>query len=167
MTASPPRLRALAVLAVAGLAVAAGACGSDSSSSSSDTTAATTPAATTPAATTTATTTPAAGNKVAVVLKEFTLVPAPTSAKAGEVTFVIANKGNVDHEFVVIKTPKQAGDLLKGDEADETGTVGEDGNVPSGQTNTLKLKLTAGHYALICNLPGHYKAGQYANFNVS
>ena len=161
MTASPRRLRALSVLAVAGLAVTAGACGS-SDSSSSDTSAASTPAATTPAATP-----PAAAGTVAIVLKEFTLVPTPTTAKAGEVTFNLANKGKVKHEFVVIKTPKDAGDLLEGDEANEDGAVGEDPDIPAGKTATLKLKLTAGHYALICNLPGHYKAGQWANFNVT
>ena len=159
MTVSALRVPALAV-ATAGLALTAAACGS--SSSSSDTTA----APTTTAAQTT-TTPPANGNAVGVVLKEFTLKPAPVKAKSGEVTFKISNQGKVKHEFVVIKTPKPAGDLLKGNEADEAGAVGEVGGIQPGKNATLKLKLSAGHYALICNLPGHYKAGQYANFQVS
>ena len=38
--------------------------------------------------------------------------------------------------------------------------------VPPGQTRTLTLKLTPGHYVLLCNLPAHYKAGQHADFTV-
>ena len=95
------------------------------------------------------------------------IIPVPATAKAGEVTFNLNNIGKVEHEFVVIKTAKDAGDLLKGDEADETGAVGEDGSIKPGSTDKLKLKLKAGHYALICNPPGHYQAGQYANFDVS
>jgi uncharacterized cupredoxin-like copper-binding protein len=154
----PTRRAPALAAAAAGLALFAAACGSDSSSS--DTTAA-------PTTTAAQTTAPAATNDVAVVLKEYTLTPTPAKAKAGEVTFSIANQGQLKHEFVVIKTPKPAGDLLKGAEADEAGAVGEDGNIPPGKKATLKLKLSAGHYALICNLPGHYKAGQYANFDVS
>ncbi len=119
------------------------------------------------ASSTATTITTSASGKVGVKLVEFKLTPAPTTAPAGTVTFAVRNAGQVKHEFVVIKTAKPAGDLLKGSEADEAGNVGEIGNIPPGQSKTLALKLAAGHYALICNLPGHYKAGQYANFNVS
>ena len=66
----------------------------------------------------------------------------------------------------MIKTNKPAGGLLKGAEADETGNVGEVGDVKPGTAKTLTLALKPGHYALICNLPGHYKAGQFADFSV-
>jgi uncharacterized cupredoxin-like copper-binding protein len=103
---------------------------------------------------------------IGVTLNEFTVTPIPATAKAGSVTFSIRNAGNIKHEFVVIKTPKPAANLLKGGEADETGNVGEVGDVPSGSSKTLRLKLAAGHYALICNLPGHYLSGQHADFTV-
>jgi uncharacterized cupredoxin-like copper-binding protein len=109
---------------------------------------------------------PPSAAKVGVTLKEFTLVPNPASGSAGTVTFSVRNAGKVKHEFVVLRTKKSASKLLKGSEASEAGNVGEIGNVPPGKTRTLKLKLKAGHYALICNLPGHYKAGQRANFTV-
>ena len=57
-----------------------------------------------------------------------------------------------------------AAGLLKGTEADEAGNVGEIGDLQPGQAKTLTLPLKPGHYALICNLPGHYKAGQHADF---
>ncbi len=108
---------------------------------------------------------PPAAN-VGVTLKEFTVAPRPAVGKAGKVTFSVRNAGQIKHEFVVLKTPKKASDLLKGSEADEAGNVGEIGNVPAGESRTLKLKLAAGHYALICNLSGHYQAGQHTDFQV-
>ena len=55
---------------------------------------------------------------------------------------------------------------MKGSEADETGAVGEVGELKPGQTKKLVLKLNKGHYALLCNLPGHYEAGQFADFYI-
>ena len=102
----------------------------------------------------------------AVTLSEFNVAPKPAAVASGAVTFNVSNAGKVEHEFVVLKTSKPASDLLKGGKADEAGNVGEIGSVKPGQTKALKLKLAAGHYALICNLPGHYAAGQYADLTV-
>ena len=104
--------------------------------------------------------------KVGVSLTEFKVTPTASQAPAGKVTFNVRNGGNVTHEFVVIKTSKPAGSLLKGNEADETGNVGETGDLTPGASKTVALNLKAGHYALICNLPGHYKAGQHTDFTV-
>jgi uncharacterized cupredoxin-like copper-binding protein len=101
-----------------------------------------------------------------VTLREFTIAPAPGQVAAGKTTFTVHNGGQVKHEFVVLRTDKPAGSLLKGAEADETGNVGEIPDLPPSSTKTLSLNLKAGHYALICNLPGHYKAGQHADFTV-
>jgi uncharacterized cupredoxin-like copper-binding protein len=103
---------------------------------------------------------------VAVQVDEFSVFPGTQGAPAGKVRFVVTNIGTVKHEFVVVKTAKPAGNLLKGKEADETGVVGEIDGVPAGQARTLNLLLSRGHYALICNLPGHYKTGQFADFYV-
>ena len=101
-----------------------------------------------------------------VTLREFTITPAPSQVATGKTTFTVHNGGQLKHEFVVVRTDKSAGSLLKGAEADETGNVGEIPDLPSGSTKTLSLNLKAGHYALICNLPGHYKAGQHADLTV-
>jgi uncharacterized cupredoxin-like copper-binding protein len=105
-------------------------------------------------------------NAVAVSLNEFNIIPASQAAPAGTVTFTVKNTGKIEHEFIVVKSSKPAGSLLKGAEADETGSPGEIGSVKSGQTKKLTLKLKAGHYALLCNLAGHYKAGQFVDFYV-
>jgi uncharacterized cupredoxin-like copper-binding protein len=108
------------------------------------------------------------GKTVQTKLDEFSVLPAKQAAPAGKVTFVVANTGKVGHEFVVVKTAKPAGSLLShgGREASEAGNVGEIGSVKPGQTKKLTLTLAKGHYALLCNLPGHYKAGQFTDFYV-
>ena len=55
---------------------------------------------------------------------------------------------------------------MKGNEADETGNVGEIGDIAPGQTKTLSLNLKSGHYALTATWPGHYKAGEHADLTV-
>ena len=103
---------------------------------------------------------------VAVQVDQFSVFPGTQGAPKGKVRFVVTNIGRNEHEFVVLKTNKPAGSLLKGNEADESGNVGEIGSVKPGTAKTLNLTLKPGHYALICNLPGHYKTGQFADFYV-
>ena len=109
---------------------------------------------------------PAAAASIGVTLKEFTVSPAPSTGRAGRVTFRVHNTGAVGHEFVVLRTSKSAAGLLQGGKASEAGNVGEIGDLQPGVTKTLRLNLKPGHYALICNLPGHYAAGQRADFVV-
>ena len=40
------------------------------------------------------------------------------------------------------------------------------GGLAPGETKTLRLELRSGHHALICNMPGHYMAGQHVDFTV-
>lgn len=103
---------------------------------------------------------------VAVTLTEFSVLPAYQGAPVGTVTFTVKNVGKIEHEFVVVKTLRPAGNLLKGAEASEAGAVGEISSVKPGKTKKLALTLKAGHYSLLCNLPGHYKGGQFADFYV-
>jgi uncharacterized cupredoxin-like copper-binding protein len=104
--------------------------------------------------------------RVGVTLREYSIAPTSALGSAGRVTFAVRNRGTIPHEFVVIRTAKRAGDLLKGNRADETGNVGETGDLQPGQAKTITLPLKPGHYALICNLPGHYRAGQHTDFDV-
>ena len=109
----------------------------------------------------------AAASKVKVGLKEFKLLPAAAAAKAGKVTFVVQNVGKLDHSFVVIKTSRAPNALpVNGATADESGKVGRIEPFKPGQTRTLTLNLKPGKYVLLCNVPGHYKAGQFAGFQV-
>ena len=104
---------------------------------------------------------------VSVSLNEFNAVPTVQGAPAGSVTFTVKNTGKIEHEFVVVRTLRAAGSLAdKSGEASEAGNVGEIGSVKPGQQKKLTLTLKKGHYSLLCNLPGHYKSGQFADFYV-
>jgi uncharacterized cupredoxin-like copper-binding protein len=148
------------LIATATLIVVAAKLDSKSSSSSSKAPAAAAPAA---AATKPAV---AANGKVGISLSEFKIAPTVSQAPSGKVTFNVRNAGTVPHEFVVLRTDKSAGSLLQGARASESGNVGETGDLQPGASKTLALSLKPGHYALICNLPGHYRAGQHTDFTV-
>lgn len=144
-------------------ATALAACGS---SSSTDTTAATA-AMTTETTAATSMDDSSSSTKVDVVLNEMNVMAMPGEAKAGDVTFDVKNEGAANHNMVVIKTDKMAADLGQGAQASEVGKVGAVAELAAGQSKKLTLKLAAGHYVLICNVPGHYAAGMYQDFNVN
>lgn len=94
-------------------------------------------------------------------------IKGPKEAKAGEADFQAKNVGAAPHELVVLKTPKPAGSLGMGAEVPEAGKVGESGVFNAGLTKDFKVKLDKGHYALICNVPGHYAAGMHQDLEVN
>jgi len=94
------------------------------------------------------------------------------AASAGDVTFKIRNDSSAEvHELVVLRTDLPADKLTLGadgavdEEAFES--AGEQGDIAAAKNADLTLKLTPGHYALICNQPGHYAAGMHLDFTVS
>jgi uncharacterized cupredoxin-like copper-binding protein len=109
----------------------------------------------------------AAAPKVSVKLDEFKVIPKPKSAKAGKVTFTAKNAGKIVHELVVLKTNVAPAKLkVKGAKAVEKGRVGKVQNIQPGKAKKLTLKLKKGKYVLLCNVPGHYQAGQRIGFIV-
>ena len=104
-----------------------------------------------------------------------TLTVSPSTAPAGDVTFVVKNTGTIEHEAVVLKTnvaynkfpvtyggdppaPVKTG----GDKVSEDANIGETGdpNLKPGDTRTFTIKnMTAGNYVIVCNLAGHYGKG--------
>lgn len=108
-----------------------------------------------------------APSKVGVVLSEWKLVPSATTLRAGKVTFQVRNGGAIEHEFVVLRTDRHHHALtVKKAVAVETGRQGEIPKIVPGQQRSLTLSLKPGKYVLLCNLLGHYKAGQYAALRV-
>ena len=109
----------------------------------------------------------AGGGTVKTVLSEFRVVTAVKSIKAGKVTFAISNSGKRVHELVVVKTDLAPAKLRKANgRADESRSVGEIGDVLAGKSGKLTLTLKPGKYVLLCNLPGHFAAGQWSAFTV-
>jgi len=116
---------------------------------------------------------------VAVSLQEWSVVPAQSSAPAGDVTFEVTNDGPEDiHEFVVLRTDLDPADLP----VDEDGVVGEEGegievideieDIPVGDSQDLTVSLDAGNYVLLCNIwspeeaEAHYQMGMRVGFTV-
>ena len=107
---------------------------------------------------------------VNVQLKEFKVLPSPLKAKRGVVSFTVKNTGKINHEFVVLKTKVAPAKLpVKSGKAVETGRVGKIGalKLKPGAFRRLNVNLEAGKYVLLCNLPGHYQAGQRIGFAVT
>ena len=91
----------------------------------------------------------------------------PTSAPAGKITFNVKNAGKIVHEFTVIKTAKAAAKLpVSGGLASETGAKGGSEDVGAGASKSFSVTLPTGHYAVICNIAGHYVGGMRQDFTV-
>ena len=111
-----------------------------------------------------------------------TLTLSPATAPAGDVTFVVKNTGTIDHEAIVLKTSTafdklpitNGGDppapvATGADKVGEDTNIGETGdpNLKPGDTRTFTIKhMTAGTYAIVCNLAQHYGKGMRAPLTV-
>ncbi len=112
---------------------------------------------------------------MAVALQEWSVDPATQTVPAGPVTFTVTNDGQIPHEFVVLRTDTMAGAIpissFEGEAGrineDTAGTnVGETGDLQPGASKTVTINLPAGHYVLVCNLPGHFHSGMHLDFTV-
>jgi uncharacterized cupredoxin-like copper-binding protein len=157
------RIKRLAIAAVVVFAapVAAGCGGDDNKGDGGQ---AATPE---PTATQTAAQPAAAGRALTIRMTEFAFDPKDASAKAGRITITAPNDGKVVHELVLLKTDEDPAALpKKGDEVDESTSVGELADVEPGSTKKAMFKLAPGKYAMVCALPGHYEGGMYGSLTV-
>ena len=98
-------------------------------------------------------------------------------APTGKVSFLVTNNGAEKHEFVVLATDTAAGSFpivsFEGEanrideDAKGVTNVGETGDMEPGAVMMLTLDLAPGHYAVVCNLPGHYAMGMHQDFFVT
>lgn len=101
-----------------------------------------------------------------VKLSDFKVTASRTSVPHGKVTFNVSNSSGMEHELVVIKTNTKAAKLkIVSGKASEKGSVGEV-ELAGHKAKKLTLNLKKGHYALICNVGGHYMAGMHADLTV-
>jgi uncharacterized cupredoxin-like copper-binding protein len=126
------------------------------------------------------------GTAVAVQLGEngskyFVKVDKGTVA-AGTTTFVIDNVGTMHHELAIFKTDLAPGKLPLTDEGkvdeEKAGLLAEavyatpvrgdeDHRIRDGRGANFTIDLQPGKYVLLCNLAGHYTAGQFIAFRVT
>ena len=118
----------------------------------------------------------ASGGAIQVGLAEWKISPSVTTVAAGSVTFDVTNNGTTPHEFVVLRTDTLSADFPITSFEGETERFNEDtagkndggtGDMEVGAAKTLQMDLKPGHYALVCNLPGHYGAGMHIDFVVT
>ena len=111
-------------------------------------------------------------NKITGSVREWQVDISAGKAKAGEVTFAIANFGSIPHEFIVVKTDFKPGEIPLGDNNrfDEEGegieAIDEIAEFEVDSAHVLKVNLEPGTYQLLCNIAGHYKNGMYVPFEV-
>jgi len=79
---------------------------------------------------------------------EWVIEPRDITSQAGEVTFLVTNTGNLEHNFVV-------------EGVDETIAL-----VLPQDTQSLTVTLDVGTYTLLCDLSGHREAGMETQFTV-
>jgi uncharacterized cupredoxin-like copper-binding protein len=104
----------------------------------------------------------------------------PTSSVAGTVSLRVTNAGRLTHELVVLPLARDARPGQRAVGADgtveETGSLGEASNtcgadggegIVARAEGWTTLHLVPGRYELLCNLPGHYAAGMYAEVDVT
>jgi uncharacterized cupredoxin-like copper-binding protein len=110
------------------------------------------------------------GRVVNVTVGDFR-IKAPKHVAAGQIDFVVDNKGPDEHEFIVIRASRPLslrGDGITADEsAFEKRTVGALEPGPPGGVRHLHLTLSPGEYELICNMSGHFLGGMHARIAVT
>ena len=114
---------------------------------------------------------PAPQTRLDVVMIEFDITPSIATVPAGRVTFDIKNRGQIAHDFYVIKTDL-APDALPYDSAayqarlSGLNVVKYQPPITAGTSAQVTVDLSSGRYVLICNIVGHYQAGSSTAFTV-
>lgn len=108
------------------------------------------------------------------------LMPYAQVIQAGAVTLELTNLGSRPHELLVFPLANGANSgrltVLSNDRVSETPSIGEvepvctqdasvDG-IASGNVARVTLDLAPGRYEVLCNLPGHYRAGMWSTLVV-
>jgi uncharacterized cupredoxin-like copper-binding protein len=105
----------------------------------------------------------AASGTVYVQLGDYWAAPAVPSVRAGKVTFVAKNVGQVPHELMVERMPIKMDGPMQPNEDAAQGMIPD---MDPGKSGRMTMHLTPGKYMLFCNVTGHYAAGQHMVFTV-
>lgn len=124
--------------------------------------------------------TPAAGPlsaTVDVTLREWSIAPSATSAKAGVITFNVKNEGPANnHEFIILKTDTapEALPTLSDHSLNESArgitSPGESSELGVGKAQVVRVNMTPGKYVFVDNIVErglvHWEKNAYATFTV-
>ena len=114
----------------------------------------------------------ASGSIVNVTLHDFKIESSTSVSSDTAVLFRIENLAPVTHEFVIVRTDLPPDRLPIGSDGlsvneDQLRPAGEIGEVESGTSETLAIRLAPGRYVFFCNLEGHYLGGMHGVLEVS
>ena len=102
---------------------------------------------------------------VRVTERDFHISTVHGRITAGPVLFRVTNRGPDEHEFIVIRAdgglPLRPDGITLDEDALEKSIVGAVEPAQAGRTNILRVTLSRGRYALVCNMFGHYMGGMY------
>lgn len=108
---------------------------------------------------------------VRVTVKDFRIKLSRTNVRAGNVRFVVKNRGPDTHEVLIARTsealPLRADKITVDEDALEPVTVDEVEAESPGAVEALVVELRPGRYELFCNMAGHYLGGMRARLVVS
>lgn len=115
------------------------------------------------------------GTPIKSSVADFSINLDRATVPSGKMTFQVANLGPSFHEFVILKTNHPAGKLpmirqegyrRAAEDAKGDVNVAELGGIKVGSSKDLTTTLKPGHYAIVCNLPKHYKLGMWTALTV-
>jgi uncharacterized cupredoxin-like copper-binding protein len=106
-----------------------------------------------------------------VVERDFK-ISAPRHLPAGDVTFLVRNRGPVAHELIVARgrrgsLPFRADGITVDEDAIESRKAGALEPGETGAVRTLDVKLTPGRYVMFCNMSGHLLGGMHTELVVN
>jgi len=95
----------------------------------------------------------AAGRPGAVALTEYAFVPRNVSVRRGGVLDVV-NDGQIGHNLTVRRS------------LSSTASLAATGTLLPGSSESLKVDLAPGRYAIVCTVPGHEERGMVGTLRV-
>ena len=107
---------------------------------------------------------------IRTTLDEYSIRLSQSSAPPGPQAFSVSNRGEIAHQFLVLRTNDRPDDLPVGKDGvvkvDAKGIdlAGEIELLTPGGREPFAITLRPGRYALICNIAGHYASGMRTGF---
>lgn len=122
----------------------------------------------------TTTTHPAAKpSSITITMGDHSLALSHTSAPHGIVSFTLANPSSIAHEIDIVRTVLTATKLPTkpsgqfNEHTPQARVVKEAVKIGVRATRTFTAQLSAGHYVLVDNLPGHYRDGEAVDLTIT
>jgi hypothetical protein len=116
---------------------------------------------------------PRGSHVINVEERDFHITVARNTLAPGNYVFVDTNLGASPHELVMWKTadrddrlPLNTDGRVNEDSPALTSVLDSGSSLKPGETRLLTTTLAPGHYVMVCDLPGHYRAGMHLTITV-